>query len=177
MTITKKITLAVFLIGSIFSFQDAIAQVKIGYTSPARILSQLPEVEEIDQQIETMITESDEQLAEKATELQGLFSDYESNMGNLSEQERVTREEELLQLNQQFEQDREAMMNRIRQRRSELMAPVIERMNAAMEEVAQELDLDLILNEGTSTGDAIVFFANSEQLDITNRILEKLNNN
>jgi Skp family chaperone for outer membrane proteins len=66
------------------------------------------------------------------------------------------------------------MMNRIRQRRSELMQPVIEKMNVAMEEVAQEMDLDLILNEGTSSGDLIVFYANSEQLNITNRIIEKI---
>lgn len=174
MNISRKITLAIVFIGAVFGFQEAVAQVKIGYTNPARILSELPEVAEVDQQIEAMITESDEELAQRATELQDIFTQYESSMGTLSEQERMSREEELIELNQQFEQDREAMMTRIRQRRSELMAPIIERMNTAMEEVAQEMDLDLILNEGTSAGDAIVFFANSEELDVTDRILEKL---
>ena len=171
---SNKITIAIILFGTVFTIQDAIAQVKIGYTNPVRILNALPAVEEVDQKIEALIEESDQELAQKATELQGRFTDYESTMSNLSEQERATREEELLEMNEQFEQDREAMMNRIRQRRSELMAPIIERMNTAMEEVAQEMGLDLILNEGTSTGDAIVFFANSEQLNITNRIIEKL---
>lgn len=170
----KKIIIALFLFGSLFTFQDAIAQLKIGYANPAQVLSALPEVEEVDRQIQTLIEESDEELAAKANELQNIFTDYESNMSNLSEQERTAREEELMEMNQQFEQDRESMMNRIRQRRSELMTPIIEKMNTAMEEIAKEMELDLILNESTSTGDAIVFFANSEQLNITNQIIERI---
>jgi outer membrane protein len=170
----KKLIIALFFFGSLFTFQDAIAQVKIGYANPARVLSALPEVEEVDQQIQALIEQSDEELAAKATELQSIFTNYESNMNNLSEQERVIREEELMEMNQQFEQDRESMMNNIRQRRSELMTPIIEKMNTAMESIAAEMELDLILNEGTSTGDAIVFFANSEQLDITDQIIERI---
>ncbi len=170
----KKLIIALFFFGSLFTFQDAIAQVKIGYANPARVLSALPEVEEVDQQIQALIEQSDEELAAKATELQSIFTNYESNMNNLSEQERVIREEELMEMNQQFEQDRESMMNNIRQRRSELMTPIIEKMNTAMESIAAEMELDLILSEGTSTGDAIVFFANSEQLDITDQIIERI---
>lgn len=170
----NKKTIAIFLFVGLFGLQDAFAQVKIGYTNPARILSQLPEVEEVDQQIQVLIQERDEELSAKASSLQQVFTDYENTMGSLSQQERTTREQELMEMNQQFEQDRESMMNEIRQKRSEMMAPIIEDMNAAMEEVAQEMGLDLVLNEGTSYGDAIIFFANSEKLDITDKILEKL---
>lgn len=170
----NKKTIAIFLFVGLFGLQDAFAQVKIGYTNPARVLSQLPEVEEVDQQIQVLIQERDEELSAKASSLQQVFTDYENTMGSLSQQERTTREQELMEMNQQFEQDRESMMNEIRQKRSEMMAPIIEDMNAAMEEVAQEMGLDLVLNEGTSYGDAIIFFANSEKLDITDKILEKL---
>lgn len=174
MNMIKKLSLLLFTFAMLFGMQEAIAQVKIGYANPGQILSALPEVEQIDQQIQTMITESDQELAQKANDLQQIFSEYEQNMNTMSEQERGSREEELMELNQQFEQDRETMMNRIRQRRSELMQPIIEKMNVAMEEVAQEMGLDLILNEGTSTGDLIVFYANSDQLNITDRIIEKI---
>lgn len=170
---SNKLT-AIVIFLSIFLIQDAFAQVKIGYTNPARILSELPGVEEVDQQIEALITEKDQELAQKATDLQQIFSDYETGMGNLSEDERSSREEELMQLNQQFETDRENMMNEIRERRNELMAPIIEKMNDAMEEVAEEMGLDLILNEGTSYGDAIIFYASGEELNITNKIIEKI---
>lgn len=170
----KKTTLMLFAFSMLFGMQELMAQVKIGYANPGRILSALPEVEQVDQQIQTMITESDQQLEQKANQLQQIFSDYEENMNSMSEQERADREDELVELNDQFTQERETMMNRVRQRRAELMQPIIEKMNVAMEEVAQEMDLDLILNEGTSTGDLIVFYANSEQLNITDRIIAKL---
>lgn len=174
MNMSKKLSTAFILFLSLFMVQNAFAQVKIGYTNPARILSELPEVEAVDQQIQELIKQRDGELAEKATTLQQTFSNYESTMNSLSEQERSTREQELIEMNQQFEKEREGMMNEIRQKRTELMAPIIEKMNTAMEEVAQEMDLDLVLNEGTSYGDAIIFFANSEKLNITDEIIAKI---
>lgn len=173
----KLIMISILMFVGIFAVQDAYAQIKIGFTNPARILSQLPEVEEVDAEIQALVNESDQELAERATNLQQIFSDYEATMGNLSEQERSSREEELIEMNQEFERDRETMMNKVRQRRTELMTPIIERMNQAMEEVASEMGLDLILNEGTSNGDAIIFFAKEESYNVTDEILEKLTNN
>ncbi|MEX0610122.1 MAG: OmpH family outer membrane protein [Balneolaceae bacterium] len=170
---SKKFAI-ILLFLSVFSFQEAFSQVKIGYTNPAKVLSQLSEVDEINQQVEELITERDKELGERAAELQQIFSSYESGMAALSEQERSTKEEELMQLNQQFEEDREGILNEVRQKRNELMRPIIERMNTAMEEVAKEMGLDMVLNEGTSNGDAIIFFASSENLEITNKILAKL---
>lgn len=160
---------------SLLSLQGAFAQVNIGYTNPAKILSQLPEVGEVDKQIEALINQKDEELAKKAADLQQVFADYETVSADLSEDEKKVREEELMQLNQQFEEERAGMLDEVRQKRNELMAPIIQKMNAAMESVAEELGLDLILNEGTSNGDAIIFFAQSEKLDITNQIIAKIN--
>lgn len=169
----KKIAIAILFV-SLFSIQETLAQVKIGYTNPGQVLNELPEVDEVDKQIEELISQRDEELAGKATDLQQIFSNYEASMTNLSEQERSAQEEELMQMNEQFEADRQSILNEVRQKRNELMAPIIERMNTAMEEIAKELDLDLIINEGTSNGDAIIFFAQSDRLNITNRIIEKL---
>lgn len=171
----KKLTTALVFLLSTFMLQSAYAQLKIGYTNPARILSEMPAVQDVDEQINALIEEKDQELAQRATELQQMFSDYEAGMGSLSQNERATREEELMNLNQQFETDREQMMRDIQQRRNELMSPLIEQMNEAMDEVAQEMDLDLILNEGTSYGDAIIFFADEEQ-NVTDEIINKLNN-
>lgn len=174
MYMKKKIIIAIAILANVFVLQDTFAQVKIGYANPARIMSALPAVQEVNTQIDKLISERDEQLSQKASSLQEIFSNYENTMGTLSQEQRDAKEKELLELNQEFEKDRESMMTEIRQKRSELMAPIIQDMNTAMTEVAEEMDLDLVLNEGTSTGDAIVFFANSQRLDITDKIIEKL---
>lgn len=170
----KKFIISLVVFANVFFLQDAIAQVKIGYANPARVMSALPEVETINTKVQELITERDQQLAEKANTLQQVFADYENTMGSLSQAQRTTKEQELMEMNQDFEKDRESMMSEIRQKRTELMTPIIDQMNQAMSEVAEEMGLDLVLNEGTSTGDAIIFFANSERLDITNKIIEKL---
>src|SRR5690554_5219670 len=165
----KKSFAIVLLLMSFFSI-EAIAQLKIGYTNPAKILSQLPEVEEIEQTIEQLISEKDDELGKKAENLQRVFNEYEANIGNLSQQDRTVREQELMELNTQFENDRANMLEEVRQRRNQLMQPVIEKMNSAMAEVASEMELDLILNEGTSSGDMIIFFSKDEQLEVTAQI-------
>lgn len=170
----KKTTLMLFAFSMLFGMQELMAQVKIGYANPGRILSALPEVEQVDQQIQSLLEEKDQQLEQRAEQLQQIFTEYEENMNAMSDQERADREGELIELNDQFTEERESMMNEVGQRRAELMQPIIEKMNVAMQEVAQEMNLDLILNEGTATGDMIVFYANSEQLNITDRIIEKL---
>lgn len=169
----NKLFIFTLLLG-LFAFQQANAQMKIGFTNPARVLNQLDEVEQVDQQIQELISQKDQQLANRANELQNLFSQYENSRASMSEQQRQNREAELMEMNQQFETERETYLNEVRQRRNELMRPIIERMNQAMEEVAADMELDLVLNEGTSYGDSIIFYANSEQLDITAKILEKL---
>lgn len=169
----KKTLAIAILFAGIFTF-ECVAQLKIGYTNPLRILNELPEVIEIDKTIENFIIEKNSELADKATNLQQIFSDYENNMSAMSQQQRTQREEELLELNEQFEAERTKMMNEVQQKRNELLQPVIERMNKAMAEVAEELGLDLILNDGTSTGDAIIFYASDEKLDVTERIVNKL---
>lgn len=166
----KTFAIAVLFI-SIFSI-DAIAQMKIGYTNPSKVLSQLPEVEEIEKTINDLITKKDNELRQKAANLQKTFTDYEASMGELTQQERNVREQELMELNQQFEAERTKMLEDVQLKRNELLQPILQKMDAAMTQVASEMELDLILNEGTSSGDMIIFFAKSENLDVTSRIVE-----
>lgn len=170
----RKSLFILLLIAGFLSIQQAYAQVRIGYTNPARVLNELPEVDSVDQQIQELIAEKDNQLATKAGELQEILSQYEENKASLSEQERQAREEELIELNRQFEAERENYLKEVRDRRNQLMRPIIEKMNQAMQEVAEEMNLDLVLNEGTSYGDAIIFYAESESLDITSKIIAKI---
>ncbi|MTI86713.1 MAG: OmpH family outer membrane protein [Balneolaceae bacterium] len=169
----KNKLFVLFLLAGLFLVQQANAQTTIGFTNPAKVLNQLPEVQEVDQQIQKLITEKDEELAAKASNLQEMFSEYENARASMTEEQRTAREDELMELNQQFQTERENGLKEVQQRRRELMAPIIQRMNTAMEEVAAEMNLDLVLNEGTSYGDSIIFYG-KDKLDITDKIIAKL---
>lgn len=162
------------LIAVVATFGAVQAQVKIAYMNPNEVLVQLEEVAAIDQQIQALIAQRDEEIIAKATQLQQAFTDYESERLALTQQQQQAKEQELLQQNQDLESERDSYLNEIRQRRAQLMQPIIERMDAAIQKIATSMSIDLILNEGTSYGDAIVFYANAERLNITNQVLEEL---
>lgn len=150
------------------------AQVKVGYMNPNAVFASLPEVADIEKQIQELINTRDQELAAQQAQLQQELAAYEEVRATLSAEEQAAREQDLLDKNQELENSQQTYLNEIRQRRATLMQPIIERMDNAIKEVAQSLDLDLVLNEGTSYGDAIIFYAGTESLNITDRVLAKL---
>jgi outer membrane protein len=152
---------------------EAQAQVKIGYMNPSVVLGQLDEVAFVDQQIEQLVQERDTELMSKANQLQQDFVAYEEARSMLNEEARIIREEDLLARDQQLQEERENYLNEITQKRAQLLQPIIEKMDQVMAEVAQEKGLDLILNEATSYGDAIVFFS-AQELNITQEVLSRM---
>ena len=152
---------------------EAQAQVKIGYMNPSVVLSQLDEVAFVEQQIEQLVQQRDTELMSKANQLQQDFVAYEEARSMLNEEARIIREEDLLARDQQLQEERENYLNEITQKRALLLQPIIEKMDQVMAEVAQEKGLDLILNEATSLGDAIVFFS-AEELNITQEVLSRM---
>lgn len=171
-TLLKTVsTLAVLITFSI----TAQAQIKIGYTNPLKILSQMPEVDAIDTEISELVKERDYELTTKADRIQQQFEEFEQNRAGMTESRQRTVMESLRASNQAFEEERMNYMAEIRQKREELMQPVLDKLDAAIKQASEELGLDLVLNEGTTNGDLIVFFASSDQQDITSKVIEVLN--
>ncbi len=165
----KKYYIAV-LLAAIVSI-SANAQISIGYMNPAEVLAQLDEVAAVEEEIQALIENRDADLIAKSTQLQQDLATYEEGMAVLSAEARATKEQELLDRNTQLEEERESYLNEIRQKRLQMMAPILEEMDAAIKSVATEMGLDLVLNESTSYGDAIVFYSGEERLNITSQVL------
>lgn len=163
----------VVLLATFFSV-TAYAQVKIGYMNPAQVLSELEEVAVIEQQIESLIDTRDKDLIAKSTQLQQDLATYEEGKAVLSAEARASKEKEFLDRNDELDSERETYLNEIRQKRSQMMTPILEKMDEAIKAIATEMGLDLVLNEVTSYGDAIIFYSNEEKLNITSQVVAKL---
>jgi outer membrane protein len=168
----KKILLSICIL-SVISV-GLKAQVKIAYMNPNAVLFELDEVASIEQQIEALVNQRDQEILAKAGQLQQAISDYDAIRLTLSPAEQKVKEEELLQKNQELEQERNSYLNEVRQRRAQLLAPVMEEMDVAIKKIATNMNIDLVLNEGTSYGDAIVFYASEERLNITDMVIAEL---
>ena len=47
-------------------------------------------------------------------------------------------------------------------------------MNVAIDKIAKQMDIDIVLNEDTSYGDAIIFYSSEDRLNITKLVLAEL---
>jgi len=168
----KSLVLILFLIAG---FTDNVqAQLKVGYMNPQKVLSALPAVEEVENEIDKIITERDTELSEDAANVQKQFAEYQQKQATLSQQQRALEEQRLTELNTELENKRNAFQQEILQKRAQLLQPIYANINDAMEEVAKEMGIDMVLNQQTNTGDVIIFYAAENQVDISDAVINKV---
>lgn len=168
----KALLLTVFLVAG-FTINSQ-AQLKVGYMNPQKVLNALPAVEQVQKEIDKIITERDTELSKDAANVQKQFAEYQQKQATLSEERRAQEEERLTQLNTELENKRNAFQQEILQKRAQLLQPIYADINTAMEEVAKEMGIDMVLNQQTNTGDVIIFYAAENQLDISNEVINKV---
>lgn len=167
----KLLSLALFV--ALFSV-NGFGQVKVGYTNPEVIISQLPETVEIQRSINVLLAEKDSLLAVKAVALQKEFDQYDSEKAAMTQTQRQQKEQALMAKNDEFEEDRQKSLNEVQQKQQSLLRPLQAKVFAEIENVAKSLGLDLVLNQGSTSGGAIIFYADDSQIDITERVINNL---
>lgn len=171
----KKV-LSTFTFLLFFVSVTAVAQVNIGHMSIQEVLSQLPERQQIESQLNELITEKQQELQQKAADFQNAVAQYQENQASLSEQQRQAREEELAEMEEALNEYQQSIQVEIQQRRAELLQPIYDRMDKAIAAIAEDMGLDFVLNESTNTGDNIIYFSSQQQLDITSKVIDRLKN-
>lgn len=157
--------------------QMASGDMEIGFVDPRAILDRMPEMRAVQQRLQNLMERKQNELAEKEQELQTEIELYQQKVGVISEQARQTEEERLTQLDQEFRQFQNQAQQEVQQRRAELMAPLLQQMQEAINNVASEQGLDYVLNTTTSTGDVIILYVSPEvqtEYDITDAVMQDL---
>lgn len=152
----------------------AVAQVKIGYLNTQEVMNQLPEMEQVQNDLRAFIQKKQEELTQKATNYQEQVAAYQSSRGAMSQQQIEQKEEELTNLTTELEEFDQQVRLEIQRKRQELLAPIYTSMNNAIKAVAEEEGLDFVLNEATSAGESVVFYASGNQLNITQQVINRL---
>lgn len=154
---------------------SAFGQLKIGYTNAQEVMSQMPERSQVEQELNDFIQQKRTELQQRTTEFQNAVAEFQQNQENMSEAEIQKREKELTQMETEMTQYRQGLQQQIQQRRAKLLEPLYNRMNEAISTVAERNDLDFVINEATSNGENVVYYAASEKMDITERVLQYIN--
>ena len=166
---TRIVCLTLFLLLSSISY----SQLKIGYVDSDALLNQMLDAKDARQQLDQLIQEWQSELNQMDREWKTKYDDYEKRKLIMSDQTRAEMESDLIKLEQKITEFREKKFGtngELFQKQDELMKPVQNKLFTAIKEVAEDENLDFVLDR---SGDILILYA-KEQYDITNLVLEKL---
>lgn len=155
----------------------AYGQLKIGYMSTQEVLNEHPQRSEVEQQLDSFIKEKRGELESRIADFQNEVAEYQENQDDMTDQQIQQREQELSEQEGELQQFQQSIQGEIQQQRSQLLNPLYEDMDQAIAEVAESNDLDFVLNEATNSGDNVIYYAADQQLDITQQVIQHLNEN
>ena len=150
---------------------------KIGFVEPRSVLEKMPELRAVQQRMQNFMERKQTELTEKERELQTEIEQYQQKVGVISEQARENEEQRLNNLDMEFRQLQNTAQQEMQQRQAELMAPLLEQLQGAIDNVAAERGLDYVLNTTTSGGDVIILYVSEsvqEEYDITDAVMREL---
>ena len=173
--IKKFISVLAFLM--LFVTIQSQAQIKIGFMDVQAVMSELPEVESVQQKLDDYVVEKQQQLQDRTASFQEAVADYQDNMASMSQEQQAAREEELGSMEEELRTFQQSIQTEIQQYRQELLAPVYADIDNAIANIAEEQGLDFVLNRATMRGENIVQFSAEETLNITDEVVRRISSN
>ncbi len=142
---------------------------KIGYINSQEILEESKEAQDAQAQFEREMARYQAEVQSMGQELQTMLTSYQQQAGTMSAEARTARENEITTKQQQYEQRTQELETAAAQRRNDLVAPVMERINQVIEAVRTEGAYSLIFDLAAGA-----ILAADPALDLTPEVLRRL---
>lgn len=172
--LTKRFTsvslsaLLLFALVALAAVPAAQAQ-QAGYVQQQVILGQMPEMQQAQQQLEQRIQSERKAIQTEQQELQQQFQRLREQSQMLSEESRQDRLQELQQQRQALQQSLQERDQEIAELESELLSPVFEKFQNAVDAVAAERGLRFVLRR------EVLLYSNDDYMvDITEEVASRL---
>ncbi len=150
---------------------------KIGFVDPRAVLERMPEMRAVQQRLQNFAERKQTELSEKERELQTEIELYQQKVGVISDDARQNEEERLSEMDAEFRQLQSEAEQEFQQQRAQLMSPLLDQIQEAINNVASTKELDYVLNTTTSGGDVIILYVSEEvqsEYDITDAVMSDL---
>ena len=119
---------------------------QFGYLSYSQVLQQMPEYIASQQKLDELQKKYDEELARADREFNLKFAEFLDGQKEFPENILIKRQKELQDLMEKSIQFKNEIKALLEQARKDLSAPIIEKLNATIQQVGIENQLDYILN-------------------------------
>ncbi len=156
------------------------AQVKVGYMNPQKVLNALPQRAKIQKELNDYMAQKQQDYGKKADSFRNEIAEYQKKSASMSSDENNKEKQRLSSLSQELQKYRTNLQQDLDNKRNELMSPLLAKINKAMKEVADQMNLDFVLNETTQQGESILMYVSNtgkQKYDITQKVIDKLTKN
>lgn len=166
----KKILVISLLFLSAIS---TVAAQKTGYVNTGEIFSSIPEYTVIQQQLERLRKQYEAQIDADIKDIEALFNKYQSEKNMLSPDQRDEREREIILREREVKERQQEIFGQngvIAEKSIELLSPLRDRVQKAIDETAKEMGYTLVLDVAVIQG--VVY--KDKSLDITAFVISKV---
>ncbi len=142
----KNLLLIICLVFLVIPGKAYTQKLKYGYINAEKVLSEMPEIELANKEIEGYVTQINDHLNAKNEEYKRKLSDFQKNEATLSEIIRQDKQNELTKLANDIKQFQQNAQNEINKKKQDLYQSAIEKLKAAITSVAKENGFRFIMD-------------------------------
>lgn len=136
--------LSLFLLIAAVAVPPAQAQ-KIGYVDQRAILASMPGMQDVQQKMQKEMKEQQRQLQKKRQQFQQQVQQFQQQQSLLDDSARAERKRELQQQQRQLQQSTRKRQQQMQEQRRKLMQPLLKKLQAAIDKVAAQKELEAVL--------------------------------
>lgn len=142
------------------------ADFKIGFVNTDRIFRESNMAKQSQTKLEAEFSKREKAINQMGVDLKGLSEQFEKDAPTLSESQRLQRQRELVQKDQEFQSNRRAFQEDLAIRKNEELQKVLERANKVIKDLAVAESYDMIVQEAV--------YMNPKH-DVTEKVIKSLN--
>jgi len=151
----------------------AIAQQKIGYVNSEKILQELPAAKEAKDSLAVIVKNWQGELDMMSRDLQEKYEDYQKKQGLYNDQTKQSEQKKLIDEEQkmnEFKTQKFGQQGELAMQQDRLMAPIKERVFAAIRQIATENKLSFVFDKA---GDVLLLYGEPSS-DYTFKVIDRL---
>lgn len=172
-----KIKHILLLSGGLFLAAVANAQVKpfrLGYTNVDYLISLHPDSKKVDNDLKAYRGQLDKEAEALGKEFREKYESYEKGRNMMSEPVRASKEKELMELQERIQEFQKNAEVDLQKKQVELLQPVLDKIQKAIDAVADENGFTYVLNSDAGYGTTPVLLHGPEKDNVTELVLKKL---
>lgn len=163
---TILLVVSTMMIGVVANAQE----LKFGHVDSQALLANMPDKLAAEKTLQDEASKLEEQLKIMSADLEQKYNEYISKRDSLPELIRATKEKEIQDADQRIQSYRQMAQQSLAQKEQQLLGPIIEKVQKAINEVGTESGLVYIFDLGTQ----VILYHSSQSVDVAPLVKAKL---